>query len=124
MFICAYDNLTAEQANKIEKYIKEIAPKATIGTDKNCCHLIYDKEYITAIFEEVIGDFYIDSVDEEELDTIVKYVVENFRVNYDSIVSPYQVIHHFIEEYVEEYHPDIKEGMWFYHVYWSLSYKW
>lgn len=71
--------------------------------------MIYDKDYITAILEEVIGDFYIDSVDEEELDTIVKYVVENFRVNYDSIVSPYQVIHHFIEEYVDTYHPDIKE---------------
>ena len=111
MFICAYDNLTIEQVNKIKEYIKEIAPKATIGTDKNCCHLIYDKDYITAILEEVIGDFYIDSVDEEELDIIVEYVVNNFKVNYDSVISPYQVIRYYIEEYVENYHPDIKERM-------------
>lgn len=111
MFICAYDNLTIEQVNKIKEYIKEIAPKATIGTDDNCCHLIYDKDYITAILEEVIGDFYINSVDEEELDVIIEYVVDKFKVNYDSRISPYQVIYNFIEEYVEEYHPDIKEGM-------------
>ena len=111
MFICAYNNLTYEQAQKIKEYIKEIAPKATIGDDNNCCHLIYDKEYITAILEEVIGDFYIDSVDEEELDIIVEYVVNNFKVNYDSVISPYQVIRYYIEEYVENYHPDIKERM-------------
>lgn len=73
--------------------------------------MIYDKDYITAILEEVIGDFYIDSVDEEELDIIVEYVVNNFKVNYDSVISPYQVIRYYIEEYVENYHPDIKEGM-------------
>lgn len=73
--------------------------------------MIYDKDYITAILEEVIGDFYIDSVDEEELDIIVEYVVNNFKVNYDSVISPYQVIRYYIEEYVENYHPDIKERM-------------
>lgn len=111
MFICAYNNLSAKQVEQIKEYIKKNAPNATIGTDDNCCHLIYDKDYITAILEEVIGDFYIDNVDEEELDVIIEYVVDKFKVNYDSVISPYQVIRYYIEEYVENYHPDIKERM-------------